>query len=367
MTILSGIDDTPLTELLSGGVPITSVYFDPRPTADVPLRWRTLARRLSEQGAPTDAIDALAQQVLDAVPGPGVLAAFARGDEVRLTLTLSGADTAYIARYGALPHLKPLLAWEQNHPARILAVLDRTGADISVYAAGSTEPLDTTVIGPDDEIERNAPGGWSQGRYQHRAEDSWEHNAVAVAEVLARLLKRFDARMLLLAGDIRALQYLDEHLPRWIHAGVTVRRLSGGRSADGSAVRRAGQLVVQTQRIVQEQNEALLAEFAAHVGTGGSAVQGPDETLAALAAGRVRTLLLPQSSSEARAWFGPAPTDVALQPDPLRQADHWMYDAPLEDIAIRAALLTDADVRIVPDEQVTFVIAALCRFTPSVR
>jgi hypothetical protein len=366
MTILNGIDDTPLTELLTGAEPIASVYFDPRSTADVPVRWRTIARRLAEQGAPTDVIDALAERVLDAVPGPGVLATFARGDEVTLALTLPGADTAYIARYGALPHLKPLLAWQQNQPARILAVVDRTGADISVYAAGSSEPLDATVTGPDDEIERNAPGGWSQGRYQHRAEDSWEHNAVAVAEVLARMLKRFNARILLLAGDVRALQYLDDHLPRWIRAGVTVRRLSGGRSEDGSAARRAEELVVATQRIVAEQNEALLAEFAAHVGTGGSAVQGPDETVAALAAGRVRTLLLPHSAGEDRAWFGPAPTDVALQPDPLRQAGRSASEASLEDVAIRAALLTDADVRVVPDEQASFAIAALCRFTPSV-
>ncbi|GAA1579662.1 Vms1/Ankzf1 family peptidyl-tRNA hydrolase [Kribbella sancticallisti] len=365
MTILSGIDDTPLTKLLAGDTPVASMYFDQRPPGDVPVRWRTVARLLSEQGAPTHTIDALAEHVLDAVPGPGQLAAFAQGDKVTLTLTLPEADAAYIGRYGALPHLKPLLAWEQEHPARIVATLDRTGADISVYPAGSSEPQAATVNGPDDEIERNAPGGWSQGRYQNRAEDSWEHNSIAVAETVARLLKRFRAHVLFLAGDVRALQYLEEHLPRWIQTGVTVRRLSGGRSEDGSAARQSEQLVDQTRQIVAEQNAALLAEFAAHVGTGGLAVQGTDETFAALAAGRVRTLLLPTSDSDDRAWFGPAPTDLSLQPNPLIGAAGAACEAPLEDIAIRAALLTDADVRIVPDEEATFTIAALCRFTPT--
>lgn len=364
MTIPSGVDNKLLTELLAGDLPIASVYFDQRSTADGPLRWRTIARRMSDQGAPAAVLDALAQRVLDVARGPGVLAAFARGDQVSLTLELPGAGPMYAGRYGALPYLKPLLTWEQEHPARILAVLDRTGADISVWPAGSTDPLDTTVIGPDDEIERNAPGGWAQGRYQHRAEDSWEHNSAAVAEVLARLLKHFGARVLFLTGDVRALQYLDEHLPRWIHAGVTVRRLSGGRSEDGSTVRRAEQLVVQTEKIVVEQNEALLAEYAAHVGTGGAAVRGPDETFAALAAGRVRTLLLPTSATADRAWFGPGPTDAALRPETLREAGIPAYDAPLEDVAIRAALKTDADVRVFPNGQAPFDIAALCRYTP---
>jgi hypothetical protein len=367
MTILNGIDDASLTKLLAGDLPVTSVYFNLRATAqsDALLRWRTVAAGLTEQGAPVATVEALAEQVLGAVPGPGVLAAFARGTEVTLTVALPGAEVPDLAQYSALPYLRPLLDWEQEHPARVLAVLDRTGADLSVYAAGSAEPLETAVTGPDDEIERNAPGGSSQGRYQHRAEDSWEHNAAAVAEGLARLLRRFGAHMLLLAGDVRALQYLQEHLPKWIHAGVTVHRLRGGRSEDGSAGRLAEQVTVQTHRIVAEQIEGLLAQFAAQAGTGGASVQGPDETFAALAAGRVRVLLLPAGpAGQAQAWFGSGPADVALDPDPLWQAGLKAYEASLEDVAIRAALLTGAEVRLVPDRPNAFAIAALCRFIP---
>ena len=367
MTILNGIDDASLTKLLAGDLPVASVYFNLRatPQSDAFLRWRTVAAGLTELGAPVATVEALAERVLGAVPGPGVLAAFVRGTEVTLTVVLPGADVPDVARYGALPYLRPLLAWEQEHPARVLAVLDRTGADLSVYAAGSAERLDLVVTGPDDEIERNAPGGWSQGRYQHRAEDSWEHNAVAVAEVLARLLRRYHAQVLLLAGDVRALQYLQEHLPRWTHAGVTVRRLRGGRSEDGSAARLAEQVAVQTHRIVAEQIEESLAEFAAQAGTGGAAVQGPDETFAALAAGRVRVLLLPACpAGHARAWFGPGPTDVALDPDPPWRAGIQAYEASLEDVAIRAAMLTGAEVRLVSDGPNVFATAALCRFIP---
>jgi Bacterial archaeo-eukaryotic release factor family 2 len=371
MTSLSGIDGSQMADLLDGTVPVASVYFDLRVTArsDALLRWRNVADELADQGAPVATVEALAASVLGSVPGPGVLAAFAHGSTVTLMTVLPGGELQDLARYGALPHLMPLLVWEQEHPARVVAVLDRTGADISVYAAGSTEPLDATVTGPDDEIERNAPGGWAQGRYQHRAEDSWEHNSAAVAAVLARLLRRFKARLLLLAGDVRALQYLEEHLPSWVHTGVTVRRVTGGRSEDGSAARQAEQLAEHTRQIVAERLEALLAEFADHLGTGGAAVEGVDETLGALAAGRVRVLLLPADTPDQPppAWFGPGPTEVAVRPDLLRQAGRPAHEAALIDVAIRAALLTDAEVRILPaGQRPSFPdgVAALCRFTP---
>jgi hypothetical protein len=352
--------------VLDGASPVASVYFDLRTPAvsNALPRWRNVADQLARLSVPAATIEALAATVLGEVPGPGVLAAFASGDEVMFSLVLVGAEFADLARYGALPYLVPLLAWEQDHPARVLAVLDRTGADISAYPAGSTDPLDLSMTGPDDEIERNAPGGWAQGRYQHRAEDSWEHNASAVAAVLDRILRRCGARILLLAGDVRALQYLEEHLPRRIHVYVTVRRLTGGRSADGSAVRRTEQVSAQTRRIVAEQLEIELSELAYRLGT---AVEGADETLAALAAGRVRVLLVPAGESgQSPAWFGPGPTDVATRPDALRQAGLPVYEAPLTDVAIRAALLTGAEITVVPAGQQHFSgrIAALCRFTP---
>lgn len=370
MTSLSGIDGVRIAELLDGTQPVASVYANLQATArsEALLRWRHVADGLADQGAPVATVDALAAKVLGSVPGPGVLAAFARGSTVTLMTVLPGAELSDLVRYGALPHLVPLLVWEQEHPARVVAVLDRTGADIAVYATGSTEPLDATVTGPDDEIERNAPGGWSQGRNQHRAEDSWEHNSAAVADVLARMLRRFEARLLLLAGDVRALQYLEEHLPSWVHSSVAVRRVTGGRSEDGSAERRAEELAAQTRRIVAERLEALLAEFADRLGTGGAAVEGADETLAALAAGRVRVLLVSAGTpDQPRAWFGPGPTEVTLRPDLLRQAGQPANEAALTDVAIRAALLTDAEVRIIPTGQrASFPdgVAALCRFTP---
>jgi len=67
-------NNTPIRALLIDHVPVASVYFDVRATVDVPIRWRALAGRLGDDGAQTEIIEALTQRVVDAVPGPGVLA-----------------------------------------------------------------------------------------------------------------------------------------------------------------------------------------------------------------------------------------------------------------------------------------------------
>jgi hypothetical protein len=78
------------------------------------------------------------------------------------------------------------------------------------------------------------------------------------------------------------------------------------------------------------------------------AVEGAHDTLAALAAGRVATLLV-KGDDGREAWFNHAPTDVApadedapVSPDARR--------GPLVDVAVRTALLTGAQVRVIPPD-----------------
>ena len=66
------------------------------------------------------------------------------------------------------------------------------------------------------------------------------------------------------------------------------------------------------------------------------------------------------------AWFGPGPNDVAARPEALAPAREAAKKGHLDDVAVRAAILTGADVRILgPDylDRPTDGIAALCRFT----
>jgi len=367
MKTIPGVDSLAAQELFSRDGPLASAYFDLRAIGeqDAFPRWRAVAEQLEHEGAAPETVEALTERVMGAVPGPGVLAAFAEGDDVFYTRDLAGSNQPDLGTYRHLPHVVPLLSWSQDHPAYVVAVVDRIGADISAYARGSDSPTSDVVTGPDDVIERNAPGGWAQPRYQRRAEDSWAHNAKQVADVLAERIHRVDARLLLLAGDVRALHHLDQHLPTWVHHDVVIRRVTGGRSPDGSWPRRAEQARWEVRQAAADDRARLLAELLADQARG-RAVQGVRGTVAALARAQVRTLLLSPAALDGRvAWFGPEATDVALRRDHLLRARAPARRAPLVDVAIRAALLTDADVIVLepaapagPSEG----IGALCRF-----
>src|SRR6266536_4551188 len=276
--------------------PVASVYLGlatSNPTLDagedLDLRWRSIGSRLASEGADPATIDAIGSVVAGTTSYPMELALFAASGQVRLGHHIPGGAPFDRARFGAPADLVPLLRWLQRHPPHVVVLTDRTGADMTTVPAAAAAGSTRTVVGPDDEIERNAPGGWSQPRYQRRAEDSWLHNAAAVAGAVTEEMARVDADLVLVAGDVRATQLLGERLRRSA-ADATIHRLPGGRSPDGSAASRP------------------------------AAVADP--------------------ADERTAWFGPdlwcATTRKAVHREDLRRGR-------LVDVAIRAALLTKAD------------------------
>ncbi|WP_433228891.1 Vms1/Ankzf1 family peptidyl-tRNA hydrolase [Actinomadura formosensis] len=365
----TGVDKKALHRLFTSAGPVASVYVElaAPPEEDVWLRWQALTGRLAEQGADRATIESLTRRVSESVPGSGVLAAFAAHGEVLFALEMPGSDRPDLAVYDALPHVLPLLEWVQERPAYVLALVDRTGADVAAYPCGATEALVQVVDGTDDEIVRNAPGGWSQMRHQHRAEDSWEHNAVRVADALVRTVADLDARLLLLAGDVRALQYLTKHLPERVRREVSIRYVSGGRSPDGAEKDRAAQVAAETRRAADEQTRSLLHLLEERKGPSGRAVEGVQETLDALTQGRVYTLLVVDDPLDRRtAWFGRHPTQVSRDREDLADAGaSEITRGPLIDVAVRCALLTGAGIHVVragaPDAPAEG-IGALCRF-----
>jgi hypothetical protein len=334
--------------------PFASVYIRLQARPELELdneeRWRELLRRLVRRRDGRRELVALTNEFQSRRFEAGRLVMIAADGDVRLSAVLpeTGGDEEDQALWGSLPHLVPLLAWRQEHPAHVVAVVDRTGADLQVYAAGATEARRVRVEGPDDEIERNQPGGMAQMRYQHRAEDSWEHNAVVTARAVDDALRQVDAHVLMLAGDVRARQYFLKHLPTRVRWQVTVRPVSGSRSADGAWSERARQVQEAVLQAGHAETDAFVSEFAEQRSPTGTAVEGAYATLRALAAGRLRTLLVCDDSGARRtAWFGPGPTDVTPSRGGLPEVGGSLVRGPLVDVAVRGAMLTGARIRVV--------------------
>lgn len=373
MTIELGAPDLrTIRDLVEPSDPVACVYLGlepPEPTldswVDLELRWRAMAASLTSQGTPQATVDAVAAKVRALEVYPSELALFAADGRILLRQEIAGEAPFDRASFVAPAQVAPLLAWLQRHPAYVAVLTDRTGAEVTAVAAGARSGVTHTVVGPDDEIERNAPGGWSQPRYQRRAEDSWRHNAGAVAEAAAKALNDVGAQLLLVGGDVRAVQLLREQLPHGLSQRVRIRELPGGRSVDGSAAARTEAVAAQRAAHAQEQMSGRLELFVAERGPHGLAVEGVANTLAALAAGRVRTLLIVDEPGDERtAWFGP---DLLCVDESSRAAAGGVVTVRrgrMVDIAVRAALLTDAEVRIVAPADAVMAerIGALCRF-----
>jgi hypothetical protein len=237
-------------------------------------------------------------------------------------------------------------------------VADRTGADITAVIAGAVHGTTTVVAGADDEIECNAPGGWSQPRYQRRATDSWHHNAATAAEATIRALSLTRARLLLVAGDVRAVHLMLARMPE---RPLLVKRVTGGRAPDGSAAARAAE--IKRARAVYADRIRAATTAGLRNAAIGTFANGVDEALTALAAGRVRTLFVDAELARGcSAWFGPELLSAALPgatPDGSPAST-----GELVDVAVRAALLTGATVcQLEPGAfRIAGGVAALCRY-----
>jgi peptide subunit release factor 1 (eRF1) len=253
---------------------------------------------------------------------------------------------------GALPSFGPVLEWEQAAVPHIVVLADRVGADLAALTRAGDEWV--TSVGPGDghdpELRRSAPGGWSQRRYQQRAENLWEERAKEVAQDLAGLAEKIGARLIVVAGDVRAVQLLEEALPEGVRE--IVRNVEGSRAADGGLDALAEETVRLAATVAAEDTVACLGRLEEELGReGGLAVEGVEDTLAALAEARVDVLLVHDDPDDDRqAFFGPKANLVATGPDPLIDlAVEKPTSARLVDVAIRSALGTGAGVRIVPN------------------
>ena len=315
-------------------------------------RWRALRDSLADAGAPEAVLEAIDPLVGHAHLEGNGFTVVANETGVLVAENHPGPPWREEARWAPLPSLVPLLAHRQAAPAVVAVLADRRGADLVAFQPGTAERTHREAGGGADPLARSKPGGWSQRRYQQRAENTWEHNAKDVAEEVTKLADATNARLLVAAGDVRAVQLLQESLPeRWLDV---LQVIDGGRSEDGSLERLTEDVWPLAVNAVDEDTGRLLEKFREELGQRDRAVEGQEATLSALAKAQVEVLLVSNDPDDERtAWFGPDPTAVALRQEDLKGLG---VDSPVEarlvDVAVRATLATGGGIWVVPPEQV---------------
>jgi hypothetical protein len=310
-------------------------------------RWRAVRDEAEAQGAPTEVLDAVDPIVPDAhLEGDGLAVIASAGGVLHVEHAPRLPDRD-LARWAVLPSLLPVVAWRQEFPAYVTVLADRAGADLTAYRRDLPE-VRREAGGHDDPLHKPNAGGWSQRRYQERAEHTWERNAADAAEQVERLARRVDARVLVAAGDQRAVTMLQELLSADMVERLVV--VSGGRSPDGSEDIFEQEARVAVELAVNADADALLEKFREERGQNDRAAEGARATFSALAMAAVDALLIAADDPEdpRTAWFGPEPAQLATTAADLRGMG---VDRPAEgrlvDVAVRAALGTGAGIRVV--------------------
>ena len=347
---------TILDDLLTAEGPIASVYLRaPSSTTEAEYRletgWKNARRRLADAGASDAVLERLDESTAAlAHEDAPAFALFATSGLDTIVEPLDDALGGDLAALDSVPRLVPILHTHQRSVPHVMVMTDRTGADIVAVVDGEAAVTDT-VEGTDHHIHRGRFGGWSHRRIQQRAENRWEDNARDVSDRVAELARQIDARVVTVAGDVRARQFVLDHLDHDVREITTV--IDDG---DRDAIAEATVRLVADQ--VARDTKALLESHGNRKGAG-TAVAGPDAVFHALTAGRVETLLVVDDvDDERRAYFDPDGSPVCST---TLSAEH-MVEGRLVDIAVRSAMLADSEVRIVPATVLDDDIGALLRW-----
>ncbi|MDQ3783328.1 MAG: hypothetical protein M3360_00280 [Actinomycetota bacterium] len=344
--------DQQLQGVLTAEGPFVSLYLNTEVTTeasphDIELRWRALRKQAEDKGAVEAALGALDAQAEGSHKLGQGLVAIANTEEVLLTRNLSRGVRDQV-EFGALPHLVPLIEWRQGHPSYVLVLADRVGAEIHVaHAYRRSETI--SVDGEDGPDIRRSVAEESPGHDQQRAENLWESNAAEVAGEVANIVRAQGIELVAVAGDVRAVGFLREHLPEKMRDSVL--EVEGTRA--------------NSSEDVQEDLDQTLAAFDARTTeavldlfrSGGGkqlAAQGVEATLDALRKAQVDTLLLAPGVEDDRvAWFAVAePSQAAANRELLAGLGvEGLVQGPLQDVLVRSAYATGAKVRVVPEEE----------------
>ncbi len=327
-----------LAEATSTDAPILSVYLDTRPEAQggrpgernelIVVRDRLNALRdanelRSEARASFDEdrarIDELLEsEELNETDGVAIFAC----DRIGLWEAI-GAQTAFDTQVTAGPtaELFQLARLLDDQVSAVVAVVDTNTCRLFVTRRGAL--IERT--GPDEgtaEHTRHDTGGWSQARFQRHVDMQDKRFAKETAEAIDRLVQREKPAHVILAGDERAISFLDPELPERVRPLVDhVARIDMRASVDD--VRE--EIVPMLGALEEADGMAAADRAVAGWRAGDLGIVGVDATMAALEIGQVDELII----------------DEAVDVDEELRAE-----------LIRQASATDAHVEIVRDHPV---------------
>jgi hypothetical protein len=348
-----------LTTIYRSPGPFSSVWIDistdvndPRRSYDV--RVRNALQHLAEQGAPETDIEAV-RAALDEVtgaPSPAARMLVVSAGELLLDQVYRGESYGTeFATFSTIPDCTPVLRHQPLDFRYIVVEAGRGGGEIRLYHLGAIGPDEAhPVEGRTDSLNKVQAGGWSHARYQRHSEDIWKHNEDELAERVDALVTEHHPRFIVVAGDVRAVQLLEEGLSkasREVLSVVSTDTHAPGAS-DSELDERIDELIDAARD--REYQGALEMLRSRDAGEASTEALGIGEVVAALQQAQVALLMIGDAAWQRQLHALDAEPWVATEPDDRITAKSIaVADAPV--VLTRAAVLTDARVSFVADDE----------------
>ena len=249
------------------------------------------AKALPEQSPERESFDkdvTRIQEYLDQKDGISAqgLAIFAcTGSDLFETIVLDTPIKEHSLFIGSVPHLYPLAQLVENYPRYAAVMLDTNKARIFVFGVAKAE-REETVVG--EKTRRTSKGGWSQARYQRRADNFHMLHIKEVVDTLDKIVRDENIDHIVVAGAEVAMPILREQLPK--HLADKIVEI--GAHEDGES----GSFVQRTMAALREKDAETDVEKVQELmdawQSGGLGVAGPEATLSAFQLGQVDELII---------------------------------------------------------------------------
>jgi peptide subunit release factor 1 (eRF1) len=188
---------------------------------------------------------------------------------------------------GSVPHLYPLARLNDQYPRYAALLVDTNSADLYVFALGVETRHDVVS---NEKTRRTQVGGWSQARYQRRADNFHKQHMKEVVDLLDKVVTRERINHIVVACDEVAKRFLMEQLPK--HLAEKVIDLAG---VDVKSVEQH-ELLEATLKALRREDARTDAEHVQRMidawRAGGLAVAGVEATMRALDMRQVEELLI---------------------------------------------------------------------------
>ena len=186
-----------------------------------------------------------------------------------------------------VPHLYPLARVNDQYPRYGALLLDTNSADLYVFALGTTKRRESVQS---EKTRRTSMGGWSQARYQRRANNFHKQHVKEVVDRLDKVVTEERLNHIVIASDEVAKPFLMAQLPKHLADKVIDMVNLDGKSLPEH------ELLTETMAALRRADAKTDAEHVQRMRdawrAGGLAVAGIEATMRALEMRQVEELII---------------------------------------------------------------------------